>query len=375
MWSLSEFFKQFKRQKTLDYFDDDPELEHECTSWMVFSDLTGNNSNILHKNRDFKRYDISVYLSPENSRRKWIALGSDSKCNMGMNTSGLAGVMNSGELCINHSTDDTKKTTQEIMRVIIESCDTAAEAVEKLREIIASGDYWHRQKGSTFFFMDTNEGYICEFTPAFFTVQPYKSGYAVRANIWQNPGMQYHSRSSITACLNSSARTYIACSGLNKFLDEKGKIGVEDIMELSRHCTMPEESPEKRSLCYMRTNSAATFEIDRQYPGVLSSGYFSIGHPRNTIIVPIPVCTVKILDAMGDNSWSAAALKRLNELGYDAYIPEEWLEFERISMEKYSAARESARQYLDSGKPDRAVELLNAAAYHIWEEAAELLEI
>ena len=23
---------------------DDPEMEHECTSWMVFSDLTGNNT-------------------------------------------------------------------------------------------------------------------------------------------------------------------------------------------------------------------------------------------------------------------------------------------------------------------------------------------
>ena len=25
------------------------ELQHECTSWMVFSDLTKNNTNILHK--------------------------------------------------------------------------------------------------------------------------------------------------------------------------------------------------------------------------------------------------------------------------------------------------------------------------------------
>ena len=33
---------------------------HECTSWMIFSDLTGNNTNILHKNRDALSRDIVV---------------------------------------------------------------------------------------------------------------------------------------------------------------------------------------------------------------------------------------------------------------------------------------------------------------------------
>ena len=52
---------------------DDPELEHECTSWMVFADLTKNNTNILHKNRDSKYRNIKAYISPANSPRKWVA--------------------------------------------------------------------------------------------------------------------------------------------------------------------------------------------------------------------------------------------------------------------------------------------------------------
>ena len=48
---------------------DDCELEHECTSWMVFADLTKNNTNILHKNRDSKYRNIAAYLSPADSPR------------------------------------------------------------------------------------------------------------------------------------------------------------------------------------------------------------------------------------------------------------------------------------------------------------------
>ena len=78
-----------------------PELDHECTSWMVMHDLTGNNTNILHKNRDANSRNVALYLSPANSPRKWIASGNDGHTTMGMNASGLAGVMNSGEKCIN----------------------------------------------------------------------------------------------------------------------------------------------------------------------------------------------------------------------------------------------------------------------------------
>ena len=375
LFSFANFFrKYFSSVRNFDD-DDNPVYDHECTSWMVFNDLTCNNTNVLHKNRDSKVRNVAVFLSPENSPRKWISLGSDAKANMAMNSSGLAGIMNSGEICIDYPTDDTKKSTPQIMEVIIESCDTAAQAVEKLKEIILSGDYWHHnQKGSIFFFMDTNEGYICELNTKVINVQPYTGGYAVRANIWQNPGMQAISRNNIKNYLNSSARAYIAFSGLNEIMDKYGKISIESMLELSRHCTMPEESPEKRSLCYKRTNSTGSLEIDRQYPGVLSTGYFTVGHPRNTVCIPVPVCAEKILPGMGDYSWSAMSFERFELLGHEAYIPEEWLEFEKNSMLKYSKAKADARAMLDEGKKSEAVRLLNDISYSIWTEASALLE-
>ena len=230
--------------------DLETELQHECTSWIVMSDLTGNNTNILHKNRDALAQKSCVYLSPENSPRKWIAVGDAGQTAMGMNVSGLAGAMNSGELCINSATDNTKKSPLRVLRVILDSCDTAAQGVDKLKELIAAGDYWHKGKGSIFFFLDNKEGYVCEMTAKDCTVQQIKSGFAVRANIWMNPGMQYFSRNTVSNYLNSAARMYIAYSGLNRILEKKGKIGLLDIFDLSRHSKMPAGSSEKRSVCF-----------------------------------------------------------------------------------------------------------------------------
>ena len=202
-------------------------LEHECTSWMVFNDLTKNNTNILHKNRDATSEKISVMISPAGAKRRWIFLGSNS-ANSGMNSSGLASVVNSGELCPDPAEDKTKKTTPALVRDVLENCDTAAQAVERLRTLVTAGDYNHGKKGSIFFFMDTKEAYICELTIKVFTAQRYDRGYAVRANIWQNPGMQAHSRNTIKGYLNSSARAYIAYSNLNKALEKNGRISVQD---------------------------------------------------------------------------------------------------------------------------------------------------
>ena len=353
---------------------DDPELEHECTSWMVFNDLTKNNTNILHKNRDSKVVDVAVLLSPANSKRKWIALGSGS-CNMAINASGLAGVMNSGEICSNPTVDETKKHTPKMMQAIMESCDTAEQAVKELKKLVDAGDYYHSNRGSIFFLMDTKEGYICEFTIDSFTVQPYKSGYAVRANIWQNPGMQFYSRNTIKRHLDSSARAHVAFDGLNQMLDKNGKITLSGIFELSRHYDMPESSKEKRSVCFKNTCSTSSLELDLQYPDVLSTGYFTIGHPRNTIYVPVPVCAEKVLPSMADYSWSKVACKRLAELGFGAPIPEEWANFESNAMAEYAKAKDEARKLLDAGKRDEAVKLLNETAYKIWCGAEKLLNI
>ena len=106
--------------------------------------------------------------------------------------------MNNGELCINSHTDKTKKTPLVVLQYILDNCDTAAQAVETMKGLLTAGDYWYKDKGSIFLFLDTREGYICEFTAKDFTVVKVTSGFEVRSNIWMNPGMQQVSRNTVS---------------------------------------------------------------------------------------------------------------------------------------------------------------------------------
>ena len=346
-----------------------------CTSWMIFKEFTKNNTHLLHKNRDSKEQRIAAYMSPAGAKRKWVAIGTIDLTNAGVNTSGLAGVMNSGERTHDAPNAKDKKSTPALLRVILDSCDTAAQAVKKLEELVKAGDYYHNDKGSTFLFLDTKEGYICEFTTKYFTAQRVDKAYAVRANIWQNPGMASRTRGTYKGYLHSSARVYMALSGLNAALDKHGKITIQDIAELSRNCKLPGGEYPTRSLCGHNTNSGCTIEIDLQYPDVLSGLYASIGQPRNMVYIPIPICAEKYLPSMGNYSWSAASFKRGNKVGFEAPIPAEWQKFEADTMAKYAEAKAKARKLLDNGKRAEAVKLLNTTACNIWKEAEALLKI
>ena len=351
---------------------EDKELDHECTSWMIFSDFTGNNTHILHKNRDASSRNIVVLKSEPGSPRKWIGLGNPGHLCMGINANGLAAVMNSGEICSEPPNIKGKKGTPAILRAVLDSSDTAAQAVAKLQDILKQGDYSHGEKGSIFFFLDKKEGFICEITAKFCSVQRYAAGYAFRANIWHNPGMEQRSRNTVKRFMDSCGRESAVRVFFNGVLDKKNKIGLADILELSRLTKTPEDCPMKRSVCFKNTNSAATLVLHREFPDVLSTAYVLIGHPRHTLYLPIPICVEKLDPYMAEPVCSAAAFKRFAELGLEAPIPAEWSAFEKESMKQYGKASAEALTLLRQGKKAQAVQLLNNTAAEIWKKAYPL---
>ncbi len=355
---------------------------HECTSWLVFRDLTQNNTHILHKNRDAKYRNLMPIKSPSSSARKWIGLGDgqveypgrESVC-MGMNASGLAAVVNSGEASVEHSDPKAKMGTPAILRAVLSECDTAAQALEKLKTIIKERRYAHGKKGSIFFFMDTNEAYIAEVTAERCSVMRYDHGYAFRANIWHNPDMASVADNTSSAWLNSCNREFMVMRDLNRAYRTRGKITTQDILEMSRDTETPEKSPIVRTLCSKSTNSASTLEIDLVYPDVLSTGYFLIGPPRHTICVPVPVCVEKFHPAMTDLRWSSAAWTSFDRNGFGAELPADWKKFESSSLAEYNKVRQEAEKLLKEGNREAAVKLLNDTAWAIWENAAKIMHL
>ena len=349
------------------------ELDHECTSWIIFSDLTKNNTNILHKNRDSAARNIRVMQSEKGSPRRWIGLGNDDSLCMGMNASGLAGAMNSGETCIDPPDAPGKKTTPALLKAILESCDTAASAVKKLQEFQRKGDYSHGKKGSIFFFADVKEGYICEMTAKFCSVQRYDSSYTFRANIWHNPGMAQFSRNGLNKFLDSCGRESVVLDVFGSALDKNGKLTLTDTLRLCRQDQQLAGSPLERSVSYKNTNSASTLVIHREFPQTLSTLWVLIGHPRHTIYMPIPICAEKLLPSMLTPEWSAASWKRFKELGLHAEIPAQWTALEKQSIAKYEKAVSEAEKLLRGGKKAQAVKLLNQTAAGIWEKTYALV--
>ena len=147
------------------------------------------------------------------------------------------------------------------------------------------------------------------------------------------------------------------------------------IFDLSRHYLMPKDSPDKRSLCQIYTNSSCSMEIDKTYPGILSTMYVTIGNPRHTVFLPIPVCTEEVLPSMSTLKWAPAVFKRMNELKLEAPVPQEWLNFEKESMAEYSKAKVEAQKLIKANKHSEAVSLINSTAEKIWKSAEKLLNI
>ena len=355
-----------------DRIEDGP--DHNCTSWMIFSDLTGNGTNILHKNRDALSHQVTVLKSAPDSPRKWIGMGNDKELYMGINAAGLAACMNSGEICIDPPVDKSKMRTHAILRSILENCDTAKQAAETMQGIIRRGDYYHgKNAGSIFFFTDCKEGYICEITGKFCSVRRYDSGYAFRANVWRNPGMAQRARTPHNKYLENAAREAMVREIFNAAIDKKQRIELTDILELSRCHKLPEGSPLTRSVCFRHTNSTSTLVIHREFPDVLSTAYLHVGHPRHTLYLPIPVCVEKLDCRQEETVWAEASWKRFDRLGLNAPIPAEWTAFEKESMEHYAKASADALALLRQGKKAQAVRIVNDAASAIWHKAASII--
>lgn len=348
--------------------------DHNCTSWMIFADLTGNGTNILHKNRDAHPHNVKVMRSAPDSPRKWIGMGNNKYLFMGINAAGLAACMNSGEICIEPPDDKSKQRTPMILQFVLENCDTAQQAAKQLSEFIRQGNYYHGEnKGSIFFFTDRKEGYICEITGKFCSVQRYDSGYAFRANIWHNPGMAQRARTPHDKYLENAGREAVVREIFNAAIDRKQRIDLTDILELSRRHKMPEGSPLTRATCFKHTNSTSTLVIHREFPDVLSTAYLHVGHPRHTLYLPIPVCVEKLDCRQEEPVWAEASWKRFDRLGLDAPIPAEWAAFEKESMETYAKASADALALLRKGEKAQAVRIMNEASSGIWRKAAGII--
>ena len=334
-------------------------LDHECTSWMLFPELTGG-PMILHKNRDSGKKDIRLIKSDGDAKIKWLGLGDENPC-MGFNEKGVACVMNSGETTPEFApAEEGRLTTPEILVQILGNTKNAKEALKMLTDFIENGQYTHKERGSIFFIMDTKGGYIAELTAKRVMPVVVTGNMTIRANIWHNPGMAQFSRSGIKSTMNSQSREFQAAKGLNEALEKKGVIELEDIWRTSRMRGTMESVMTEHGLCNKTTNSAATIAIDKDFPNMLSTMYVAIGPVGHTMYIPAPICLKEIPQDIADRSWSKAAFARRDASGL-AFDSDVWLPHEKAVMAIYRPALAKAKKAMQNRRRKDAQDILNDA--------------
>ena len=337
----------------------DNSLDHECTSWMLFPELTGG-PMILHKNRDSGKKDIRLIKSDGDAKIKWLGLGDENPC-MGFNEKGVACVMNSGETTPEFApATEGRLTTPEILVQILGNTKNAKEALKMLTGFIENGQYTHKERGSIFFIMDTKGGYIAELTAKRVMPVVVTGNMTIRANIWHNPGMAQFSRSGIKSTMNSQSREFQAAKGLNEALEKKGVIELEDIWRTSRMRGTMESVMTEHGLCNKTTNSAATIAIDKDFPNMLSTMYVAIGPVGHTMYIPAPICLKEIPQDIADRSWSKAAFARRDASGL-AFDSDVWLPHEKAAMAIYRPALAKAKEAMRNHRRKDAQDILNDA--------------
>ena len=347
---------------------------HECTSWVVMPELTGGKYMLLHKNRDSKVKKICLNQAAPAGKNSWIALGSPGgSANIGINSRGVAIVMNSGDLSDGQSKEPALSTSK-MAAVALEACASAAEAVDLIRDLVRDRKYQHGERGSIWFFADPKRAFVAENDLLRFAVHEVESGFAIRANVWHYPEMLIYSASSPAEHIKNLRRE---CAVLDHLFGRgtayAGPVTVEKIAEASRIDLIP-EAPECYPLCGCLTNSAGTIAIDCEYPEMLSTLYAAFGPPRHAAYLPIPAVQTELPEPLLEVAFADAAFAR-----YDAkrdLLPiDELIAFELKLNQRHCSAVEEAREKLKNGGTRQEVrKILSSAFRHNWEELRELCE-
>jgi len=345
---------------SLELFGDaTPPTPHECTSWILWPDLTGGQSVVLHKCRDSNVRELGVTLRHIPGYNKWLGLGNLGRLSpcMGINDKGLALAMNSGEST--RENENAGLTTPDIARVLLEQCSSAEEALDMYRRIISTHSYAHGANGTIFFLMDRHDGIVIENTAWRMASGKLDYGFLIRSNSWHLPGIEAYSCASYKYTHGCEYREVQVRSALKDAFAAHGRIGLEDSWAISR-CREGGWQDEYRAVCTMFTNSCSTFQIDLEYPEALATAFVAAGPPCHTVYLPMPIVIDEIPESMMNGSWAAAAFARQTESKMEADI-QPFVDLEKQIMELYGNACAIAKGLLNNCEKQAAINILRGA--------------
>ena len=345
-----------------------------CTSWFIHPELSVTGAAMLQKNRDYTGQNmISARLfRAMPGRYKVLTVGDlwSSGAGAVMNEKGVMITQNDG-LCWEGQPRKISVGCVFVLRYLAEHCASADEALATLQKMYARGTL---RDGDLYFIADCNKGYVVETTTNHVAYSEITFGFEVRANNYLLPGLRSLGKQKRESFLNGASRRYLASEFLRERSIEQGKISPLDLMDLSRYRDVELEKANWRQVCMKNTIASTMMAPDKQYPQYLSAAFVSIGPPRHTIYLPIPMAATAIPADLTNGDWGLRAFALREKIGLDHNKLADFKKLETALVEEFFAVKEQARKLLRAGKRKEAVALLDKCFIKQYNQAKDFLK-
>jgi hypothetical protein len=345
-----------------------------CTSWLVTPELSETGACMLQKNRDYTGQNLlsaRLYRAAP-GRYKILTVGDlwSSGAGAVMNERGVMITQNDAPASFERSHRTVNVGSTFLLRYLAEHCATAQEALDTLRRFYAAGIM---RDGDIYFIADPMRGFVAEATSHHVSAAEVPFAFEVRANNYLLPGMRLYGTRKQQAFLNGANRRYTASEFLRHAALERGAIGPLDLMRLSRLRDPAEEKAGHRQVCMKNTIASTMMVPDRMHPDLLSVAFVSLGPPRHTIFLPIPMALTDFPEDLANGDWGLRAFALADKLGLDHDRIPQFEALELQFLREFQEARHQARLLLRQGRRPEAVQLLNQLFHRQYRQATDFL--
>jgi len=342
------------------------------TEWMILPAASESGRMLLHGIRDNSR-PVSTDLRFEKPGRfQSLRIGSNkSKFNVaGINTCGVAVISTGGDPHRDRNPKPGKfnYSGSNAVNILLRNCATAELAVANLRD-----GFKKRLIAGTliFFIADAKRAFVVECSPGHFASHELSTGFCVYTNTWKLPGMDDASLRSARSSGWNAQREWAVRETLRNARKSGNRVSVAESIAASRvgpeiNTKENEKARDKGVIGNTPANRSSAdgylFEIDREFPGVLSCVYVAFGPARHTVYLPVTLGAAEALPAeLTPNPWKTAALARNKAAKPDSPIDRRIVTFEKQLHAEFAKTREEARKLLRDKNDAEAKKLLQEA--------------
>ena len=343
------------------------------TDWIILPGASESGKMMLHGLRENSKPISTDIRFEKQGRYKSLRIGNTkTKFNTaGINSCGVAVIATGGDPNRDRNPKPSKSnySSANAINIILRNCATAEKAVANLRDgfkkRLISG-------GLIFLIADPQRAFVVECSPGHFASYELKSGYCVYATMWKLPDMECASKRSARSRGWIAQREWAAREMLQRGRQSGNTISAAESIAASRAGTAEintkenEKARDKAPINNPPANKYCAdgflFEIDREFPGVLSCVYVAFGPARHTVYLPIAIGAAEALPAeLTPNPWKTGALARLKAAKPTDPADSRIAAFEKQLHAEFAKTREEARKLLRDKNAAEAKKLLQEA--------------